>query len=278
MKVFGSAEFLSAVILVLCCIQASMAKKHPRFKKREEVLTCQEECLHGSEKVQGLDHCYKMLVDLGPVSQDKAVAACGFEGGATVVTFDNPGDAQKLRDHFWDKNQDQILANPAYLDDGGFWTGYVRFFGNESNPFMNMYTGDPMDVKDFLSGQPDDRLLTKDSGEACVSRKEFHNEDLKWNGDQGLDDYSCAFPNWVICMHRNVYALNMEAWNSALMYGLSLPEDGTCQLDWTTQNYYQLTMMEEKRLAANTTHAHHLAENYLEILNNDAIKSPSCPQ
>ena len=64
---------------------------------------------------------------------------------------------QKLRDHFWDKNQDQILANPAYLDDGGFWTGYVRFFGNESNPFMNMYTGDPMDVKDFLSGQPDDR-------------------------------------------------------------------------------------------------------------------------
>ena len=40
----------------------------------------------------GLDHCYKMLVDLGPVSQDKAVTACGFEGGATVVTFDNPGD------------------------------------------------------------------------------------------------------------------------------------------------------------------------------------------
>ena len=33
-----------------------------------------------------------MLVDLGPMSQDKAVAACGYEGGATVVTFDNPGD------------------------------------------------------------------------------------------------------------------------------------------------------------------------------------------
>ena len=37
-----------------------------------------------------------MLVDLGPVSQDKAVAACGFEGGATVVTFDNPGDAVSI--------------------------------------------------------------------------------------------------------------------------------------------------------------------------------------
>ena len=40
-----------------------------------------------------------MLVDLGPVSQDKAVAACGFEGGATVVTFDNPGDDVSVQIH-----------------------------------------------------------------------------------------------------------------------------------------------------------------------------------
>ena len=42
--------------------------------------------------VVGLKHCYKLLIDLGPVSHDKAVAACGYLGGATVVTFDNPGD------------------------------------------------------------------------------------------------------------------------------------------------------------------------------------------
>ena len=62
-----------------------------------------------------------------------------------------------LRDHFWDKYQEEILASPAYLEDGGYWTGYVRFFGNVSNHYMNMYTGDPMDVDMFLSGQPDDR-------------------------------------------------------------------------------------------------------------------------
>ena len=33
-----------------------------------------------------------MLVDLGPVSQDKAVTACGYEEGATVVTFDKQGE------------------------------------------------------------------------------------------------------------------------------------------------------------------------------------------
>ena len=104
-----------------------------------------------------------------------------------------------------------------------------------------------------------------------------------------LEEFFKIFSNCGNCLteifrrvDRNVYALNMEAWNSALMYGLSLPEDGTCQLDWTTQNYYQLTMMEEKRLAANTTHAHHLAENYLGKLSHQAsiptfpISSYSC--
>ena len=40
----------------------------------------------------GLAHCYKMLIDLGPVSHDKAVTACGYLGGSMVVTFDNAGD------------------------------------------------------------------------------------------------------------------------------------------------------------------------------------------
>ena len=47
---------------------------------------------HGEWTLLGLPHCYKMLIELGPVSQDKAVTACGYEGGSTVVTFDNKGD------------------------------------------------------------------------------------------------------------------------------------------------------------------------------------------
>ena len=46
------------------------------------------------------------MLDLGPVSHDKAVAACGYEGGATSVTFDRPGD---------DVSHDQLL--PALSAD-----------------------------------------------------------------------------------------------------------------------------------------------------------------
>ena len=62
--------------------------------------------------------------------------------------------------------------------------------------------------------------------------------------------------------------LNTEAWNSALMYGVNLPEDGTCQLDWATQNYYQLTMMEEKRLEMGYPGAQDFADNYMSKSNS----------
>ena len=57
--------------------------------------------------------------------------------------------------------------------------------------------------------------------------------------------------------------LNMHAWNSALMYGVKMPKDGTCQLDWTDQNYYQLTMMKDKRLEKNRPGAQELADSYM---------------
>ncbi|XP_063711973.1 uncharacterized protein LOC134840187 isoform X2 [Symsagittifera roscoffensis] len=217
-----------------------------------------------------------MLIELGPVSQDKAVTACGYEGGSTVVTFDNKGDDQVLRNYFWDKYQERMLLNPAYLQQSGFWTGYVRFFGDVSNPYINLYTGSPMNTSFFAPRQPDDRILGAKGGEACVCRKEFSMEELSWDRGKGLDDYTCSFPNWVICRHRNVYALNLEAWNSALMYGVQLPEDGTCRLDWKNQNYYQLTAMKEKRLRKGYPGAQELVDHYEEILRTDAIKSPNC--
>ncbi|XP_063712359.1 uncharacterized protein LOC134840471 [Symsagittifera roscoffensis] len=276
MKNFGSMTIsLSAVVLMASCVQQGIMSS---TFQQEAKLPCTEKCLHGFERIEGLDHCYKMLVDLGPVSQDKAVAACGFEGGATVVTFDNPGDDQKLRQYFWVEYKDQILSSPAYLKHSGFWTGYVRFFGNSSNPFLNMYSGEPMTAGLFEPGQPDDRIVGSRGGEACVCRKDYGEKDFNWNHVYGLDDYTCAFPNWAICMQRDVYMLNTEAWNSALMYGVKLPEDGTCQLDWATQNYYQLLMMKEKRLKMGYPGAQDFADKYMKILNDNAIQSPSCPQ
>ncbi|XP_063711016.1 uncharacterized protein LOC134839408 [Symsagittifera roscoffensis] len=282
MKNFGPMKVLLAVLVVTFCVQEVIMATTTTQQKLEANLTCTEQCLHGFERVEGLPHCYKMLVDLGPMSQDKAVAACGYEGGATVVTFDNPGDDQTLRDHFWTKYENEINTSPAYLKASGFWTGFVRFFGNKLNPFLNMYTGDPMNVNLFKPEQPDDRVLGTKEEEACVSREEYGNKvDFirgRDAGVTGLDDYTCGFPNWVICMQRNIYMLNMHAWNSALMYGVKMPKDGTCQLDWTDQNYYQLTMMKDKRLEKNRPGAQELADSYMKILNDGAIKSPSCPQ
>merc|ERR1712226_1762435 len=74
-----------------------------------QVPTCTEACPEGFEKVPGLAHCYKLLVDLGPVSHDKAIAACGYEIGATVVTFDNDGD------------ENILTANPERSHVGKIW-------------------------------------------------------------------------------------------------------------------------------------------------------------
>ncbi|XP_063711797.1 uncharacterized protein LOC134840072 [Symsagittifera roscoffensis] len=276
MMSFGPIKILSAVVLMsFCCHESTMTSLEGKVEAKPQ---CTEECLRGFERVEGLDHCYKMLIDLGPVSQDKAVTACGYEGGATLVTFDNVGDDQRLREHFWVKFHNNIRSSPAYLEHSGFWTGYVRFFGNVSNTYVNMYSGDPIDPSLFEPKQPDDRIVGSRGGEACVCRKDYGEKDFNWNHVHGLDDYTCAFPNWVVCMQRNVYMLNRKAWNSALMYGVNLPEDGTCQLDWERQNFYQLQMMKDKRLEMGYPGAQEHADLYMKILNDGAIQSPTCPQ
>ena len=63
-----------------------------------------------------------------------------------------------------------------------------------------------------------------------------------------------------------MYALNKQAWNSALMYdqeGSQLPADGTCELDWEDQNRYQLYMMRDKRLEKGFEGAQELADKYM---------------
>ncbi|XP_063711466.1 uncharacterized protein LOC134839774 isoform X2 [Symsagittifera roscoffensis] len=239
--------------------------------------TCQEECPEGFEKISGLSHCYKLLLPLGPVSQDKAVAACGFEGGSTVLTFDSPGEDQVVRDHFFAHYHKAIQSDQAYLHNAGFWTGYVRMYGNVTNQFLNMYSGLPMDEDLFRPGQPDNIVLGSWGEEACVARKKFSKETLNRNGDQGLDDYTCGFPQWVICMQRDVFGLNKRAYNTALMDGVQLPTGRQCELDWTQQNLYQLTMLKDKQLAKGLDEAIELADRYTEILNSDAIRSPTCP-
>ena len=56
----------------------------------------------------------------------------------------------------------QIQDDNAYLDASGFWTGYVRFYGKFSNPFVNMYSGVQVHNDLFTPRQPNNlgRLLS----------------------------------------------------------------------------------------------------------------------
>ncbi|XP_063715204.1 uncharacterized protein LOC134842681 [Symsagittifera roscoffensis] len=245
----------------------------------EEAEPCREECTGGFERIEGLKHCYKFLLDLGPVSQDKAVTACGIERGSTLVTFDNVGDDQTIRDHFVAKFRDDIESSPAFIDASGFWTGYLRDYGSSDYPFVNMISGALMNMLMFRPGQPNNDILGKNGMEACVSRKQILNEATGKHNHTGLDDFTCAYPNWAICMHRDVFALNQVAYNTALISGLEgsqLPVDGTCQLGWEEQNKFMLLMMKDKRLKTGYSDAQFLANRYMEILNTSAIQTPVC--
>ncbi|XP_075259860.1 uncharacterized protein LOC142351606 [Convolutriloba macropyga] len=266
---FTNLAFLAAIIL---CTNAAQQQ------------SCTEECPSGFERVSGLDHCYKLMLRLGPVSHNKAMAACGYEGGATVVTFDNPGDEQILRNFLWDNYNEALKADLAYLTDGGFWTGYVRKYGPSSNPFMNVYSGSEVPSSYFTPGQPDNLLLGEYGQENCLARKRFYRESVKWSDVgatiNGLDDYTCGFPHWVVCMHRDLYALNQQGYNTALMNNtVTLPPNGMCKLDWVNQNMYQLYMMRAKRLASNNGNPKQkdidLGNSYLAKL--QTIRSPTCP-
>ena len=59
-----------------------------------------------------------------------------------------------------------------------------------------------------------------------------------------------------------MYALNQEAYNTALMDGNEvLPESGKCKLDWENENHYQLAMMAQRRIQVNNDPV--LAARYL---------------
>merc|ERR1712226_753948 len=240
-----------------------------------QVPTCTEGCPEGFEKVHGLAHCYKLLVDLGPVSHDKATAACGYEKGATLVTFDNDGDEQILRDHMWAKYGDELKSKVTFDEAQGYWTGYVRYYGNPGYPFVNMYSGVKINPDLFSPNQPNNLLLGEYGEEACLARKKIGKFYVhKRKPHQGLDDYTCGFPHNVICMHRDIYALNQQAYNTALMNNtVTLPADGTCRLDWPTQNHYTLYMMRLRRIEYNNDWD--LADWYKDTL-MDKIRTPVC--
>ncbi|XP_075240025.1 uncharacterized protein LOC142335429 [Convolutriloba macropyga] len=244
--------------------------------------SCTERCPADFERVPGLSHCYRLMLHLGPVSYDKAMIACGAQGGATLVTFDNPREEETLRNFMFDNYKEAITADLAYLEDAGFWTGYARMYRAKSNPFKNIYSGDPLTSDYFSPKQPNNVILGEYGQENCVARKKFSEVFLhKRKPWQGLDDYTCGFPHWVICMHRDVYALNQQAYNTVLMNNTNvIPPSGHCELDWVNQNMYQLYMMRAKRLARNDGNPKQkdidLADSYLRIQNQ--IRFPECPE
>jgi len=236
---------------------------------------CIEECPTGFEKIPGLPHCYKLMLNLGPSSQDKGVAACGYEGGATVVTFDDVGDEGIVRDFMWNNYAEAMQADPAYFKQQGYWTGYVRKYGpcpdskktfcSDSSPYVNVYSGELMNVEHFLKDKPDNYVLGEYGQEDCISRRNFWKDNKKI---PGLDDFTCGFPHWIICMHRDVFGLNKKAYNTALMNNsVTLPPNGKCQLDWVNQNFFQLNNMATKRPES--------TDIYMTAL--PQIRSPTCP-
>merc|ERR1711879_405358 len=176
-------------------------------------------------------------------------------GGATVVTFDDVGDEGIVRDFMWNNYAEAMQADPAYFKQQGYWTGYVRKYGDcpdskktfcsDSSPYVNVYSGELMNVEHFLKDKPDNYVLGEYGQEDCISRRDFWKDNKKI---PGLDDFTCGFPHWIICMHRDVFGLNKKAYNTALMNNsVTLPPNGKCQLDWVNHNFFQLNNMATKR-------------------------------
>merc|ERR1711894_174714 len=106
----------------------------------------------------------------------------GYEGGATVVTFDAAGDDQIVRDFMWNKYREVMEADPAYFEQQGYWTGYVRFYGPCEEPedgppnkciefpYVNVYSGTPLPLSYLLVEKPDNYVLGEYGQEDCISR------------------------------------------------------------------------------------------------------------
>lgn len=213
---------------------------------------CTEKCPEDYDLVPGLGNCYRLLYDLGPVSQDRAVIACALNNGSALPTFHHKGDDQILRDFLAAKWGDKIKkgspTNDAFTPQAGFWTAYVRppADGATSNnyfkkEFLNMYSGFSM-LKDLWSkGQPNDEVLDQ----VCVARKRINQIYLHGSDEgldvNGLDDYQCMYPHWAVCMSTKHYALNKQAYNTAIMDHVF--QGGDCEQNWIQQSELQMEMM-----------------------------------
>lgn len=229
--------------------------------------TCTERCPEGFEYVESVGRCYKLLLELGPVSQDRGVIACAMNNGSTLPIFENMDQIQNVREYFYDQygkyldnyTPDNVDGSQAWTPQAGFWTGWVRQAGDGVvsdnhflNDYVNMYNGVAMPGGLWAKGQPNDDNLDQ----SCVARKRFYKEFVQKGADNGLDDYQCSYPHWVVCATQNVYALNKRAYNVKMMaekYSTVMEgdepspagADDSCELDWPTQSKYQFAMMIE---------------------------------
>ena len=55
----------------------------------------------------------------------------------------------------WSHYGAAIAKDPAHLAELGFWTGYARQYGDPSNSFVNIYSGQTLDSEFFANVQPD---------------------------------------------------------------------------------------------------------------------------
>lgn len=247
---------------------------------------CNEVCPSGYEYIEELGHCYRMLLDLGPTSQDRGVEACGFASGY-LPGLDRQGDEDIIRTYFWDKYADQMKSHPNNLDNSGFWTAYLRpsSDGLEHKygfrlEYTNLYTGEPMPKEFWRVGQPSN----ENYDQACVARKWFW---IQWFREDstgkknGLDDYVCAFPHWVICQVRKEFALNKRGSNLELIKQVKddiIPNSGVereqCEQPWVEQTADQFEILianAEQRGNKRALKAYEKAKNEIQAPNYSVL-------
>jgi len=240
---------------------------------------CNEECPAGYDYIPELGHCYRLLLDLGPTSQDRAVDACGSALGYLPI-FDNHHDEDIIRSFYWGKYKNQMKAHKSWLKNSGFWTAYMRMskdgHTDEELPhmFKNMYTGDPMPMEYW---RPGGNPRNERYDQCCVARKWFNAEyipldDVKSPDLNGLDDYVCGYPHWVVCQVRKEYALNKRAYNVALMdavkKGEVTPENTECSEPWDEQIAKQFDILIESA----TLNGNQKALNAYEVAKDNIIE------
>lgn len=211
-----------------------------------------DSCCFGYEKIDDVNdgNCYRMLIKFGPLMQNQARMACGLLFGGHLVTFQDKQHIEKIRDHFYEKYQDE-MANDTRVDWGtGFWTGYSR--GNDlddtdtsASAFIDGYSGEGMSEKYFRDDQPNNlNELSERSAEACLSRKQFSKK--KQGKKIGLlDDYPCSKDHYAICMLPGVVATKkyQHIYNTAWQNFKDV-EANACEQNWELQasNFFEMAI------------------------------------